>query len=133
MPDDFNGEDKQGLIALLILGGAAAALGLLALKGTEPPPGSKRSPCPPLGDVDGDGFISLNDANLILSAVAGITVLSPEQLRRADVNRDCQVTAIDATAILRLLAGLPVGDDMIAGFHCKTPVCQVITVVPRGS
>lgn len=59
-----------------------------------------------LGDVDMDGVVTEKDAVLIARACAGQAYLSPEQLRRADVNGDGKVTVGDALEISNYLTGL---------------------------
>lgn len=122
--NDYGGEldpRTQGMMVLLA-GGAALVGYLLLVKqpgggGGTPPPGGFSSPCAPLGDVDGDGRITVNDSNLIANAVAHLTVLTPDQLSRADVNRDGVVNEIDAELILQYAM---LGQANI--FACSRPV-----------
>ena len=81
----------------------------------EPPPAlSEAGPCPPLGDVTGDGRVTAVDALLILQAEAGLLRLTPAQRRRADVNGDGVVDSRDALLIQRFVAtGQP------EGFRCE--------------
>lgn len=51
----------------------------------EPPPEPRISPCPPMGDVDGDGWVTEEDALLIAQFLAGTIYLTPEQIYRAKV------------------------------------------------
>jgi hypothetical protein len=67
--------------------------------------------------VDGDGFVTTADADLIQQAVARLTTLTPAQLQAADVNRDGVVNAIDALLILQFVQ---LGQPQI--FACDRPV-----------
>ena len=58
-----------------------------------------------LGDVDGDGEITANDALLALRASVGVAELTPGQFARADVDADGSITANDALEILRYSVG----------------------------
>lgn len=122
MPDGRRPEEDPTLL-LLLLGGGAVALGLFALGRQRRPvgPGGAISPCPPLGDVDDDGFVTTNDARLVLEAHAGLRTLTPDQLLRADVNRDGRVDSIDALLIEQVAARLPGAED---GFRCELPPAQ---------
>ena len=120
MPNGRPPEEDPTLLFLL-LGGAAIGLGILVITGRRPQgPGGPggNSPCPPLGDVDGDGWISRNDANLALNHHAGLLTLTPEQFARADVNRDGVVDSIDAALILQVADSIPGAAD---GFRCELP------------
>lgn len=59
-----------------------------------------------LGDVDGDGEISILDATVIQRHLAKLTTLSETQLLVADTDKDGAVTILDATVIQRFLAKL---------------------------
>lgn len=48
-----------------------------------------------LGDVDGDSRITISDVTLLQKHIAGITKLTDEQFKRADINRDEKVDNID--------------------------------------
>lgn len=54
------------------------------------------------GDVDFDETITAADASLALRASAGMERLSPDQIKRADMDNDGFVTAKDARGILNL-------------------------------
>ncbi len=58
------------------------------------------------GDIDGDGYITANDALLILRSSAGMETLSSEQETAADIDCDGSITANDALDVLRYSAGL---------------------------
>ncbi len=62
-----------------------------------------------IGDLDDDGVLTTNDLNILEKYVGGypISQISPltkaEFLRRADVNGDGKINALDITALERLL------------------------------
>lgn len=60
-------------------------------------------PSPLLGDVNGDGVLSVADATLIQKHSASIIDFTDEQLANADMNGDGAVNVNDATAIQREL------------------------------
>ena len=66
---------------------------------------SPQGPCPPIGDVNGDGVIKPDDAQDILSYTANIKPANfyPD---RADVNKDGKIDSIDAALIKQYLAGI---------------------------
>jgi len=55
------------------------------------------------GDVDGNGFVDVNDATVILEIVQGYRSVTPEILQ-ADPNQDRQITVDDALRVLRSIA-----------------------------
>ena len=59
-----------------------------------------------LGDVNGDGKISVLDATLIQKYISGLVTFSDTQKAAADVNNDGSVSVIDATLIQKYIAGL---------------------------
>ena len=59
-----------------------------------------------LGDVDGDGDITANDALTILRASIGLAKLSPDETKLADADGDGSITANDALAVLRYSVGI---------------------------
>lgn len=65
-----------------------------------------------LGDVNGDGQINGYDAMLILSHVAGNIQLNTSELRRANVDQNLSVNAIDARKVLQHLAGIEIIDNI---------------------
>ena len=58
-----------------------------------------------LGDIDGDGSISVIDALMALQSNTGAITLTPEQFEAADVNRDGRVSALDALMIIHFVSG----------------------------
>lgn len=59
-----------------------------------------------LGDVDGDGKISVMDATYIQRHIAKLITLDSVGLLAADTDKDGKITVMDATAIQRYLAKL---------------------------
>ena len=68
-------------------------------EGSAPQPGT-------VGDVDGDGSVSMADAVLIMRHAMGLAQISPEYLQYADVNVDGQVSILDAVSVMRMAMGL---------------------------
>jgi len=64
-----------------------------------------------LGDVDGDGSVSIIDATCIQRHLAELPVLSYNE-SAADTDGDGSVTIIDATCIQQWLASLPCPDGI---------------------
>ncbi len=59
-----------------------------------------------LGDVDGDGEVTIADALLVLRYCMGVQELTDAQLEVADINGDGEVSLDDAILLLRLAMGL---------------------------
>jgi len=59
-----------------------------------------------MGDVDGDGKISVMDATYIQRHLAKLAILSGDPLKVADVDFDDKITVMDATQIQRFVAKL---------------------------
>lgn len=57
-----------------------------------------------MGDVNGDGNVTIDDATLIQKAAADIIVLSDSQKTAADVDGDGRVTVSDATCVQKYIA-----------------------------
>ncbi|MCD7775430.1 MAG: SH3 domain-containing protein [Clostridiales bacterium] len=57
-----------------------------------------------LGDVDGDGKISVADARLVLRYAAGLDAFTEEQAANADIDGNGTVSAADARKLLRIAA-----------------------------
>lgn len=89
--------------------GAAVTIGLgtityLAIRAKAAP--GRRSPCPPVGDIDGNGYITQNDLALLLyDVVARYPNITDEELLRADVNGDGVVNALDISTLELFLGG----------------------------
>lgn len=58
-----------------------------------------------VGDVDGDGYVTNEDANLILSYVSGNEVFDETQKECADVNSDGEINSIDNLTIQQIITG----------------------------
>ena len=56
------------------------------------------------GDVNGDKYLTVVDALLMLRYNAGKTQLDPVQLKRADMNGDGKVDVIDALTLLKKIS-----------------------------
>lgn len=86
---------RTGLVLGLVA--AVAGLAFLGAKGGRN--------CVGLGDVDGDGLVTHNDAVMIAQSLVGLVTLTDEQKRRADVNGDGEVTIADSIMIEKLVTG----------------------------
>ncbi|MDO4892377.1 MAG: dockerin type I repeat-containing protein, partial [Eubacteriales bacterium] len=62
-----------------------------------------------LGDVDGDGDITITDATAVQRYLAELDVLDDIHLYAADANGDGDVDISDATAIQMAVAKIPTG------------------------
>lgn len=58
-----------------------------------------------LGDVNGDGKITQEDADLALDAAVGNAVLTEQQFKAADINKDGKVDTIDSAKLQRYVSG----------------------------
>ena len=58
------------------------------------------------GDIDGDGGVTYEDAQLLFDYVAGAGRLTVSQLGAADINRDGSVTIADAAMLFHYVSGL---------------------------
>jgi len=63
---------------------------------------------PQCGDVNADGTIDSMDALLIQRHAFGLLTLTPNQLTRADVDGDLDITFNDAIRVLQFISGAPV-------------------------
>lgn len=59
-----------------------------------------------LGDINGDGMVSILDATLIQKYLANLTDLEDTKIKFADTNRDGEVTITDVTLIQKYIANL---------------------------
>lgn len=55
---------------------------------------------PLTGDVNGDGQVDQEDAEMIMRHLSGDAVLDSEQAKRADVDGDGKITYLDAMAVM---------------------------------
>lgn len=88
---------------------------------TSLPACQKVPPCSAYGDINGNGYVNLRDANLISQSVVGTYVLSPDEQKRADVNGDGVINIGDALLVGQYSASL------VSTF----PVCS--TILPSNS
>ena len=57
--------------------------------------------CQPItGDVNGDGQVDREDAEMIMRHISGDAVLDSEQAKRADVDGDGHITYLDAMSVM---------------------------------
>ncbi len=61
-------------------------------------------PEPVMGDLDGDGVLTVEDVTVLLRFLAEYDELTPEQLLLADVTGDGKVNVLDITAMQRIIA-----------------------------
>ena len=59
-----------------------------------------------MGDINGDGVVNMQDAQLAMRYAIGIGELSDEQLSIGDINGDGIVNSSDATMIARIALNL---------------------------
>jgi uncharacterized repeat protein (TIGR02543 family) len=59
-----------------------------------------------MGDLDGDGKISVKDATIMLRIAVGLVTCTAEQFLAGDVSKDGELDMRDVTLILRAVAGL---------------------------
>lgn len=75
------------------------------------------APCGQYGDVDLDGKITKNDADLIAQYVVGAVTLTDQQKQNADVNGNGSITIVDAQLI----------GQYVNGAKTTFPVCSMCT------
>ncbi len=76
------------------------------------------SPCPPHGDVNGDGLITSQDALLVQRHVAQIETLKDYPKMVADVDGDGDVDSVDSLKLLRYVGGIDI----------DFPICTAMTL-----
>lgn len=59
-----------------------------------------------MGDINGDGKVTINDAGLIAQASVGLITLTPLQISSGDVNGDGKITMYDAALIAEYATGI---------------------------
>jgi len=64
------------------------------------------SPCGNYGDVDGDGFVTQADSDLVLNYGVGNVTLTAEQIENADVSNNGATSAYDSALILQYIEGI---------------------------
>ena len=67
--------------------------------------GGRPPPCSDYGDVDGDGYVTSVDAQMVTQHIVGTITLTPDQFIRADVNGDGNVSGVDKQLIQQYVAG----------------------------
>lgn len=96
-----------------------------AQQSKSPLGGGGIGPCPPIGDVNNDGYVNDSDADAVLKIVAKLDPYknpTKDQLKRANVDtRNNAVTSVDALMIKRYIAGL---DNTFRA--CPTPRVRII-------
>jgi len=85
---------------VLVLGAIAVGAYFLIKKNSGRP-----SPCPPIGDIDGDGKVTANDAEMVANYFAGTQELTDEQISRARV-RGQNLSIVDALVIKQFADGV---------------------------
>jgi hypothetical protein len=65
-----------------------------------------------LGDVDGDGEVTISDATAIQKHLAKLELLDEAAKQRADADSDGEVAIADATEIQKFLAKLPTNENI---------------------
>ena len=65
-----------------------------------------------LGDIDGDGDVTVIDVTLLQRHLAGISIPYTVDVKLADVDGDEDVTILDVTYIQRWLAGIITDDNI---------------------
>ena len=58
-----------------------------------------------MGDINGDGFITVEDAILLLQMYVGLLDWTPRALLLGDINGDGLIDSLDAALILRMVVG----------------------------
>lgn len=79
---------------------------IVFVSGTANPTEPTTKPDQIIGDVNGDGSVTVLDATTLQKYISGLVSLSNEQLALADTNGDESITVLDATAIQKYIAGL---------------------------
>lgn len=86
-------------------------------------PRAKPSPCPPKGDIDNDGYISVLDVQHILNIAVGQSGYTEEQKARADLDGSGSVMASDSLMAQRFLNGqidtFPICNPCIPNWQCE--------------
>ena len=93
--------------------GHVGATGIAVLYGAEQQP--TEAPTEPvriLGDIDGDGDVTVIDVTLLQRHLAGISIPHTVDVKLADVDGDEDVTILDVTYIQRWLAGIITDDNI---------------------
>ncbi len=105
---------KKGNTILIALAIIAGILILKKAKGAAASPlelntdedidrGIAPAPADGKGDVDMDGYVTMNDSNLVQQFILGTRIPTTEEFRRADMNGDGRISVADMTAISRYI------------------------------
>lgn len=68
--------------------------------------GLASTPSAKIGDVDGDGEVTVMDATLVQKYIVSLETLTDSQLNVANVNGDGEISVIDATQIQKIVVNL---------------------------
>ncbi|MEK7169907.1 MAG: dockerin type I repeat-containing protein, partial [Patescibacteria group bacterium] len=82
-------------------------------------------PCPPLGDVNGDGLITSEDAGIVNDILSSARIPTEAQIVEADVSGDGEITATDSAEILAYL------QDTVSAFSGCVPYAPVLARAER--
>lgn len=88
-----------------VVGVGLVVAGVLWLKSSAVAHEGRKAPASGLGDIDGDGWVTNADLDLAEQCVANPTSFTAEELRRADVNKDGNLNALDITLIELYMLG----------------------------
>jgi hypothetical protein len=58
-----------------------------------------------IGDVDGDGTVTVKDALMLMQCLNGDLLLSDDEFKRADLNGDNKLSSVEALRILQYING----------------------------
>src|SRR5664280_3502753 len=68
--------------------------------------GARSAKAAVVGDVNGDGVVTMADALLLAQSIVGIATLTPAQQLAADVNGDGFITMADTLVTAQIVAGV---------------------------
>ncbi len=94
--------NKSGVLLLITVLGLALLISPVMFRGNV----YASSGEPAMGDVNGNGVVTVADAILVLRHIVDMSKLDSEQLKRADVNGDGAVNVGDVVLILRYIVKL---------------------------
>lgn len=82
-----------------------------------------------IGDVDGDGKVTISDATMLQCHIAELVTLDDQSLERGDVDGDGKITVNDITTLQKYIA------ELITQFPAETkpttqPTSEQTTTVP---
>ena len=85
-----------------------------------------------LGDIDGDGKISVSDARLVLRYAVSLDTPTEEQKTAADVDNSGDVSVSDARLVLRVAVKLDYSFDNTKFSYANAPFGQTVTAYIDG-